>query len=152
MSFWNGEDSKAGDPFCNGDFRPALLYRIAAEDAMSTGRRLAAVLAADVVGYSRLIGEDESGTVKSVREHREALKPIVRGLGGRLVKTMGDGVLLEFSSVIAAVECAIAIQKQMVQRNIGVSEAKRILYRISRRCPDRRPGHPWRRRQHSRAT
>jgi class 3 adenylate cyclase len=80
---------------------------------MSTGRRLVAVLAADVVGYSRLIGEDESGTVKSVREHREALRPIVRGLGGRLVKTMGDGVLLEFSSVIAAVECAIAIQKQM---------------------------------------
>jgi class 3 adenylate cyclase len=88
------------------------------------------VLAADVVGYSRLIGEDESGTVKSVREHREALRPIVRGLGGRLVKTMGDGVLLEFSSVIAAVECAIAIQKQMVERNIGVPEGKRILYRI----------------------
>jgi class 3 adenylate cyclase len=71
---------------------------------MGTGRRLVAVLAADVVGYSRLMGEDESGTAKSVREHREALR-IIRGLGGRLVKTMGDGVLLEFSSVIAAVEC-----------------------------------------------
>jgi TolB-like protein/class 3 adenylate cyclase/Tfp pilus assembly protein PilF len=97
---------------------------------MGTGRRLVAVLAADVVGYSRLMGEDESGTAKSVREHREALMPIIRGLGGRLVKTTGDGVLLEFSSIIAAVECAIAMQKQLAERNIGVSEGRRILYRI----------------------
>ena len=97
---------------------------------MSESRKLAAILAVDVVGYSRLMGEDETGTARAVREHREAAAPIVRGLGGRLVKTMGDGVLLEFPSVVAAVECAILMQKQMAERNTGVPEAKRILYRI----------------------
>ena len=80
---------------------------------MSGTRKLAAILAADVVGYSRLMGEDEAGTAKIVRERREAATPIVRSFGGRLVKTMGDGVLLEFPSVVAGVECAIAIQKMM---------------------------------------
>jgi TolB-like protein/class 3 adenylate cyclase/Tfp pilus assembly protein PilF len=97
---------------------------------MSESRRLAAILAADVVGYSRKMGEDEAGTAKIVRERREAATPIVRSFGGRLVKTMGDGVLLEFPSVVAAVECAIAIQKMMVERNAAVPEAKRILYRV----------------------
>jgi TolB-like protein/class 3 adenylate cyclase len=97
---------------------------------MTETRRLVAILAADVVGYSRLMGEDEAGTAKAVREHREAATPIVREFGGRLVKTTGDGVLLEFPSVVAAVECAIAIQKQMVERNAGVPEGKRILYRM----------------------
>jgi class 3 adenylate cyclase len=75
------------------------------------------------------MGEDEAGTAKAVREHREAATPIVQEFGGRLVKTTGDGVLLEFPSV-AAVECAIAIQKQMVERNARVPEGKRILYRM----------------------
>ena len=97
---------------------------------MSETRRLAAILAADVVGYSRLMGDDEVGTARAVREHREAATPIVRGFGGRLVKTMGDGVLLEFPSVVAAVECAIRMQQQMVERNAGAPEARRILYRI----------------------
>ena len=83
---------------------------------MSETRRLAAILAADVVGYSKLMGEDEAGTARAVREHRAAAAPIVRGFGGRLVKTMGDGVLLEFPSVVAGVECAIAIQKLMAER------------------------------------
>ena len=78
----------------------------------------------------RLMGEDEAGTARAVREHREAATPIVRGFGGRLVKTMGDGVLLEFPSVVAAVECAIRMQQQMAERNAGVPEARRILYRI----------------------
>jgi class 3 adenylate cyclase len=82
---------------------------------MTAARRLAAILAADVVGYSRLMGEDEAGTARAVREHREAARPIVAGLGGRIVKTTGDGLLLEFPSVVAAVECAIAIQKLMVE-------------------------------------
>ncbi len=77
---------------------------------MTAARRLAAILAADVVGYSRLMGLDEAGTAKAVRAHRDAAAPIVRGFGGRLVKTMADGALLEFPSVVAAVECAIAIQ------------------------------------------
>jgi TolB-like protein/class 3 adenylate cyclase len=93
-------------------------------------RRLAAIMAVDVVGYSRLMGEDEAGTAHSVREHREAARPIVAGLGGRIVKTMGDGLLLEFPSVVAAVECAIAIQKLMAERNADAPEAKRIVYRI----------------------
>ena len=97
---------------------------------MTAARRLAAILAADVVGYSRLMGEDEAGTALSVRAHREAARPIVAGFGGRIVKTTGDGLLLEFPSVVAAVECAIAIQKLMVERNAETPEAKRIVYRI----------------------
>ena len=97
---------------------------------MSETRKLAAILAADVVGYSRLMGEDEAGTAKLVRERREAAARIVRAFGGRLVKTTGDGVLLEFPSVVAAVECAILIQKMMAERNAVAPEAKRILYRV----------------------
>ena len=97
---------------------------------MTAARRLAAILAADVVGYSRLMGEDEAGTARAVGEHREAARPIVASLGGRIVKTTGDGLLLEFPSVVAAVECAIAIQKMMAERNAETPEAKRILYRI----------------------
>ena len=97
---------------------------------MSRARKLAAILAADVAGYSRLMGEDEAGTAKAVRERREAAMPIVRTLGGRLVKTTGDGLLLEFPSVVAAVECAILIQKMMAESNAALPEAKRILYRI----------------------
>ena len=97
---------------------------------MAETRRLAAIMAIDVVGYSRLMGEDEAGTARAVREHREAARPIVAGLGGRIVKTTGDGLLLEFPSVVAAVECAIAIQKLMAERNAATAEAKRIVYRI----------------------
>ena len=97
---------------------------------MTATRRLAAILAADVVGYSRMMCEDEAGTALSVRTHREAARPIVAGFGGRIVKTTGDGLLLEFPSVVAAVECAIAIQKLMVERNAETLEAKRIVYRI----------------------
>ncbi len=97
---------------------------------MSETRKLAAILAADVAGYSRLMGADEAGTAKAVRERREAATPIVRSFGGRLVKTMGDGVLVEFPSVVAAVECAIVIQKLFAERNTGLAEGKRILYRV----------------------
>jgi TolB-like protein/class 3 adenylate cyclase len=97
---------------------------------MTAARRLAAILAADVVGYSRLMGEDEAGTARAVREHREAATPIVADLGGRIVKTTGDGLLIEFPSVVAAVECAIAIQKLMAERNAATPEDKRILYRV----------------------
>ena len=96
---------------------------------MTAARRLAAIMAIDVVGYSRLMGEDEAGTARAVREHREAARPIIAGLGGRIVKTMGDGLLLEFPSVVAAVECALAIQKLMVERNAQMPEAKHIVYR-----------------------
>jgi TolB-like protein/class 3 adenylate cyclase len=97
---------------------------------MTATRRLAAILAADVVGYSRLMGEDEAGTARAVMEHREAARPIVADRGGRIVKTTGDGLLLEFPSVVAAVECAVLIQKLMAERNAGTPEAKRVVYRI----------------------
>ena len=69
-----------------------------------TARRLAAIFAADTVGYSRLMGEDEADTARAVRERREAAQPIVANLGGRIVKSAGDGVLMEFPSIVAAVE------------------------------------------------
>jgi TolB-like protein/class 3 adenylate cyclase len=97
---------------------------------MTETRKLAAILAADVVGYSRLMGEDEAGTARAVREHREAAAPLVASKGGRIFKTTGDGLLIEFPSVVGAVECAIAIQKLMSERNAGTSEDKRIRYRI----------------------
>jgi TolB-like protein/Tfp pilus assembly protein PilF len=97
---------------------------------MTASRRLAAILAVDVAGYSRLMGEDEAGTARAVREHREAARPIVAGLGGRIVKTTGDGLLIEFPSIVAAVEGAVAVQELMVERNAETPEAKRILYRI----------------------
>jgi TolB-like protein/class 3 adenylate cyclase len=97
---------------------------------MTAARRLAAILAVDVVGYSRLMGEDEAGTAKAVREHRDAARPIVASHGGRIVKSTGDGLLLEFPSVVAAVDCAVAIQKLMVERNAETPESKRIVYRI----------------------
>ena len=97
---------------------------------MSEVRKLAAILAADVAGYSRLMGEDEAGTAKLVRERREAATAFVRAFGGRLVKTTGDGILLEFPSVTAAVECAILIQKMMAERNVALPDAKRVLYRM----------------------
>src|ERR1700728_111218 len=97
---------------------------------MTVARRLAAIVAADIVGYSRLMGEDEAGTARAVREHREAARPIVADHGGRIVKTTGDGLLLEFPSVVDAAECAIAIQKLMVERNAQTPADKRIVYRI----------------------
>jgi TolB-like protein/class 3 adenylate cyclase len=93
-------------------------------------RKLAAILAADVAGYGRLMEADEAGIARRVREHREAVTPIVTGHGGRIVKTTGDGVLLEFPSVVAAVECAVAIQALMTERNAGLGEDERMLFRI----------------------
>ena len=97
---------------------------------MAPSRKLAAILAADVVGYSRMMGEDEAGTASLVAERREAVLPIIAAHGGRLFKTMGDGMLVEFASVVAAVECALAMQKKMAVGNEGAAEAKRVLYRI----------------------
>ena len=94
------------------------------------GRRLAAIVAADVAGYSRLMGLDEVGTARTLREHRKVTDALVAKHGGRLVKTTGDGVLLEFPSVVDAVECAVAVQTVMAERNEGVPVDRRMLYRI----------------------
>jgi TolB-like protein/class 3 adenylate cyclase len=94
------------------------------------GRRLAAIVAADVAGYSRLMGLDEVGTARTLREHRKVTDALVAKHGGRLAKTTGDGVLLEFPSVVDAVECAVAVQAVMAQRNEGVPQDRRMLFRI----------------------
>jgi TolB-like protein len=94
------------------------------------GRRLAAIVAADVAGYSRLMGLDEVGTARALREHRKVTDALVAKHGGRLVKTTGDGVLLEFPSVVDAVECAVAVQAVMAERNQGIPHDRRMLFRI----------------------
>src|SRR6201987_1801848 len=94
------------------------------------GTTWAAIVAADVAGYSRLMGLDEVGTARTLREHRKVTDALVAKHGGRLVKTTGDGVLLEFPSVVDAVECAVAVQAVMAERNQGVPEDRRMLYRI----------------------
>jgi adenylate cyclase len=97
---------------------------------MPVARRLAAIVAADVAGYSRLMGLDEAGTARALQEHRAAIDPIVARFGGRIVKTTGDGVLLEFASIVAAVEFAVGVQKAMAERNKDVPEDRRMLFRF----------------------
>jgi adenylate cyclase len=94
-------------------------------------RRLAAILAADVVGYSRLMGDDEAGTLATLKVRRkEVLEPLVTKHRGRIFKLMGDGALVEFGSAVNAVECAVALQRGMVNANVGLSEQKRVELRI----------------------
>jgi adenylate cyclase len=94
-------------------------------------RRLVAVLAADVVGYSSLMERDEAGTLARLKAHRkELVDPLVADHRGRIVKLMGDGALYEFASVVDAVACAVAIQRGMVGRETDVSEAERVRFRV----------------------
>jgi TolB-like protein/class 3 adenylate cyclase len=93
-------------------------------------RRLAAVLAADIAGYSALMGADDAGTVRELKAHQAIILPMITEHGGRIIDTAGDGILAEFSSVVNAAECAVAIQRTMAQRNAGVEENRRMLFRI----------------------
>jgi adenylate cyclase len=94
-------------------------------------RRPAAILAADVAGYSRLMGADEEGTLERLKAHRRQLvEPKIREHRGRIVKTTGDGMLVEFPSVVDAVRCAVEMQRAMVERNGETDEDKRISFRI----------------------
>jgi adenylate cyclase len=94
-------------------------------------RRLAAILAADMVGYPRLIGADEGGTLGAFKAIRtELFDPTMAAHNGRLVKTTGDGFLVEFSSVVDALHCATEVQAQMAERNMTVPTDKRIDFRI----------------------
>jgi class 3 adenylate cyclase/pimeloyl-ACP methyl ester carboxylesterase len=94
-------------------------------------RRLAAIMAADVVGYSRLMGDDEVGTLRALKAHRRELgDPTIASHHGRIVKTTGDGLLVEFASIVDAVACAVAIQRGMIGRNVAIAENKRIVFRI----------------------
>jgi adenylate cyclase len=94
-------------------------------------RRLAAILAADVSGYSRLMGADEEGTLAQLKAHRRALvDPKITEHRGRIVKTTGDGMLVEFASVVDAVRCAVEVQRGMVDRNADVPQENRIEFRV----------------------
>jgi len=98
---------------------------------MSQTRRLAAILAADVAGYSRLIGADEGGTLERLRAlRRQLLDPKIAEHRGRLVKTTGDGLLIEFGSVVDALRCAVDVQREMTGRNTGMPPDNRIEFRI----------------------
>jgi TolB-like protein/class 3 adenylate cyclase len=98
---------------------------------MSQTRRLAAILAADVAGYSRLMGADEEGTLERLKAlRRELLDPKIAEHHGRVVKTTGDGLLVEFASVVDAVRCAVAVQQAMPERDTGVATDNRIELRI----------------------
>jgi class 3 adenylate cyclase/TolB-like protein/Tfp pilus assembly protein PilF len=94
-------------------------------------RRLAAIVATDVVGYSRLMGEDETQTLAALKAHRkELIDPLIAEHKGHIIKTTGDGLLLEFPSVVEAVACAVAVQRAMLERNRAVPEARRIELRV----------------------
>src|SRR5208282_6767235 len=94
-------------------------------------RRLAAILAADVAGYSRLIGADEEGTLARLKALRhELIDPAIAAARGRIVKTTGDGILIEFPSAVDAVRCGIDVQHGMIQRNSSLAPAQRIEFRV----------------------
>ena len=98
---------------------------------MASTRRLAAILAADVAGYSRLMGGDEEGTLERLKAHRRQLiDPKIREHRGRIVKTTGDGLLAEFPSVVDAVRCAAEVQRGMLDREPEVPDERRIRLRI----------------------
>jgi adenylate cyclase len=98
---------------------------------MASTRRLAAILAADVAGYSRLMGADEEGTHERLKAHlRELVDPKIAEHRGRIVKNTGDGLLAEFPSVVDAVRCAVEIQRGMAEREPGEPEERRIRFRI----------------------
>jgi adenylate cyclase len=94
-------------------------------------RRLAAILAADVAGYSRLMGTDEEGTLAVLKGHRrELIDPLIDQHRGRIFKTTGDGMLIEFASVVDAVRCAVVVQQGMEDRNANQAESERVRFRI----------------------
>jgi adenylate cyclase len=93
-------------------------------------RRLAAILSADAKGYSRLMGDDEAATVRTITEYREVMRAAIVGARGRVVDATGDNLLAEFASVVEAVECAVAIQERLRERNAALPEARRMEFRI----------------------
>ena len=96
-----------------------------------THRRLAAIVSADVVGYSRLMGADEAGTLAAMKAHRRELwTPTIERFGGRVVGSAGDSIVVEYASAVAAVESSIAVQSGMTERNTDLPDDQRMLLRI----------------------
>jgi class 3 adenylate cyclase/pimeloyl-ACP methyl ester carboxylesterase len=96
----------------------------------SESRRLAAILAADIAGYSALMGVDETRTVRDLKGHQAVVLPMICEFGGRIIDTAGDGILAEFPSVVNAVKCAVAIQSKMAERNAAIDPERRMQFRI----------------------
>jgi adenylate cyclase len=93
-------------------------------------RRLAAILAADIAGYSALMGADEARTVRDLKGHQAVVLPMVAEFSGRIIDIAGDGILAEFASVVNAVKCALAIQERMAERNAAIEPARRMQFRV----------------------
>lgn len=93
-------------------------------------RKLAAILSADVKGYSRLMGEDEAETVKTLTVYRKIVAELIQQHRGRVVDSPGDNILAEFASVVDAVQCAVAVQNEFKARNAGLAENRRMVFRI----------------------
>ena len=100
------------------------------DEELSIQRRLAAILAADIAGYSRLMHEDEAATVQDLKAHQRVILPLIGRHGGRIIDTAGDGIMAEFPSVIGATACAVEIQTVMAERNEEVLESRRMRFRI----------------------
>jgi adenylate cyclase len=96
----------------------------------SQSRRLAAILAADIAGYSALMGADEARTVRDLKGHQAVVLPMIGEFGGHVIDTAGDGILAEFPSVVNAVKCAVAIQAKMAERNAAIELDRRMQFRI----------------------
>src|SRR5947209_12665578 len=95
------------------------------------GRRLASIFCADVAAYSRLMGSDEEGTLAALKSHRrELIDPLITQHRGRIFKTTGDGMLIEFASVVDAVRCAVVVQQGMEDRNANLPDSERICFRV----------------------
>jgi len=101
-----------------------------AEAAQPIERKLAAIFAADVAGYSRLMGHDEAGTMRTLAAHREVMDRLIAQHRGRIANTAGDSVLAEFPSVVDAVECAVKVQEQLREKNQGIPEERQLRFRI----------------------
>jgi class 3 adenylate cyclase len=114
-----------------------LLNEAAGMGTAEVERKLAAILAADVAGYSRLMGANEEGTHASLMAHlRELIEPKIREHRGRVVKTTGDGFLATFESVLGAVRCAVEVQRGMAERNAAVPEPQRLVFRLGINAAD----------------
>lgn len=98
--------------------------------AAAIERKLTTLFSADVVGYGRLMGQDERGTLATLRTYREVMADLIASYHGRVVNTAGDSLLAEFASVVAAVECAVQVQRQVAERNAGVPSDRQMWFRI----------------------
>src|SRR5829696_5750973 len=104
--------------------------RVSPQQEQRVERRLAAIFAADVAGYSRLMSRDEAGTLRALAAAREIMDGLIRDHGGRIANTAGDSVLAEFPSAVDAVQCAVAVQEKLAEADAGVSEERRLQFRI----------------------